>query len=176
MRCLFHFDIVISPPRAAITPDIERGHMRSLMAVQVNEIRHQPAPTNENRPLHLRFKSESKGANGSTRNDVYGQLAPIATLEKDFCAEICIIGLGYVGLPLAALLADKDIKVAGCDIRSEVINSINSGKVRIAEPHLDDLVAKVSAAGHLHAFDTPQRPMPLLLLSLPPMTKTIELI
>ncbi len=70
--------------------------------------------------------------------------------------DICIVGLGYVGLPLAALLADKALRIAGCDIRDSVVEAVNDGRITIVEPHLDELVEKVARSGKLKAFRSPQ--------------------
>jgi UDP-N-acetyl-D-mannosaminuronate dehydrogenase len=64
---------------------------------------------------------------------------------------ISIIGLGYIGLPAAALLASRGINVIGVDINSEVVDIINQGKIHIIEPELDALVYAVVANGKLRA-------------------------
>jgi len=62
-----------------------------------------------------------------------------------------IMGLGYIGLPTAALIAGKGIDVLGVDVNPEVVNSINQGKIHIVEPELDALVEKAVSAGKLKA-------------------------
>jgi UDP-N-acetyl-D-mannosaminuronic acid dehydrogenase len=57
--------------------------------------------------------------------------------------SVVILGLGYIGLPTAALIASKKIKVLGIDVKPEVVSTINQGKIHIVEPDLDGLVAKV---------------------------------
>lgn len=81
-------------------------------------------------------------------------LAPIVQEKPN--ADVCIVGLGYVGLPLAALLADKQLKIAGCDIRASVVDAVNEGRITIVEPQLDELVARVSQNGKLRAHTAPQ--------------------
>jgi UDP-N-acetyl-D-mannosaminuronic acid dehydrogenase len=54
--------------------------------------------------------------------------------------KVSILGLGYIGLPTAALIASKGIKVAGVDVNKSVIDTINKGKIHIVEPDLDGLV------------------------------------
>ncbi len=54
--------------------------------------------------------------------------------------KVSVIGLGYIGLPTAAVIASKDIKVFGFDVNENVVNKINSGHCHIIEPGLDDLV------------------------------------
>ena len=57
--------------------------------------------------------------------------------------KICIIGLGYIGLPTAAVLANNGYDVVGVDINKEVIDKLNKGKITIEEPRLDELVERV---------------------------------
>ena len=47
---------------------------------------------------------------------------------------VAVIGLGYIGLPTAALIASKGIKVVGIDVNQHVVNTINEGKIHIVEP------------------------------------------
>ena len=61
------------------------------------------------------------------------------------------MGLGYIGLPTAALIAGKGIEVYGVDINQDIVNTINEGKIHIVEPDLDDLVHKVVSKGLLKA-------------------------
>ncbi len=72
-----------------------------------------------------------------------------------FEAEICVWGLGYVGLPTAAVLATRGKRVAGVDTRAEVVETINAGEVHIVEPELDALVRAAVAAKTLRASTEP---------------------
>jgi UDP-N-acetyl-D-mannosaminuronic acid dehydrogenase len=54
--------------------------------------------------------------------------------------KICIIGMGYIGLPTAALLANRGYQVHGVDINQHVIDTINRGEIHIVEPGLDTFV------------------------------------
>lgn len=65
--------------------------------------------------------------------------------------EVVMIGLGYIGLPTAALIASNKIPVLGVDINPKVVNTINEGKIHIVEPDLDTEVAKAVTAGFLKA-------------------------
>lgn len=65
--------------------------------------------------------------------------------------HICVIGLGYIGLPTAATFAAHGIKVTGVDVNQHAVNMINQGKVHIVEPDLDALVRDVVAQGKLSA-------------------------
>lgn len=67
------------------------------------------------------------------------------------------MGLGYVGLPTAAVLATRGRRVAGVDLRPDVLETINAGQVHIVEPELDALVRAAVAAGSLRALPTPPR-------------------
>jgi UDP-N-acetyl-D-mannosaminuronic acid dehydrogenase len=68
---------------------------------------------------------------------------------------VCVVGLGYIGLPTAAVLADAGYRVFACDVRPDVVQVINEGKIHIHEPHLDELVARVVGEGRLTADLTP---------------------
>lgn len=63
----------------------------------------------------------------------------------------CVIGLGYVGLPTAAVLSKSGHKVLGVDIKKNVVDQINAGSVHIFEPDLDEIVASSIADGTLRA-------------------------
>lgn len=69
--------------------------------------------------------------------------------------SLCVIGLGYIGLPTAATFAANGLKVTGVDVNPHAVNMINQGKVHIVEPDLDALVKKVVEQGNLVATDTP---------------------
>ncbi len=65
--------------------------------------------------------------------------------------SIGVIGLGYVGLPMAALFADRGYKVRGADINSEIVEKINMGRVEINESGVAELVRKVVSLGRFSA-------------------------
>lgn len=65
--------------------------------------------------------------------------------------RICVIGLGYIGLPTSAILAQSGFKVTGVDVSREIVDTVNKGKVHIVEPDLDGLVQKVVRDGSLKA-------------------------
>ncbi|MEB6677090.1 UDP-N-acetyl-D-mannosamine dehydrogenase [Acinetobacter haemolyticus] len=69
--------------------------------------------------------------------------------------HICVIGLGYIGLPTAATFAAHGVKVTGVDVNQHAVDMINQGKVHIVEPDLDALVRDVVAQGKLSAQITP---------------------
>jgi len=65
--------------------------------------------------------------------------------------KICVVGLGYIGLPTAAVIASRCIEVIGIDVSKRVIETINQGKVHIVEPDLDMLVQATVNIGKLRA-------------------------
>ena len=65
--------------------------------------------------------------------------------------KICIVGLGYIGLPTAALLASKGYKIHGVDVVQSVVDTINQGKIHIVEQGLGELVKKSVESGNLKA-------------------------
>ena len=69
--------------------------------------------------------------------------------------KVVMIGLGYIGLPTAALIANNNIHVHGVDINPQVVATINAGKIHIVEPSLDQAVATAVAEGFLKAATTP---------------------
>ncbi len=69
---------------------------------------------------------------------------------------ICVVGLGYIGLPTAALLASSGHTVEGVDLNAKTVETINQGRIHIIEPDLDAFVRSAVAAGRLKANLTPQ--------------------
>ena len=69
--------------------------------------------------------------------------------------RVCVVGLGYVGVPTAAVLAGHGMEVIGVDIDPERVETINSGASPFDEPGLDSLVAEVVASGALSARGEP---------------------
>jgi UDP-N-acetyl-D-mannosaminuronic acid dehydrogenase len=67
-----------------------------------------------------------------------------------------MIGLGYIGLPTAALFAAHGNRVIGVDVSPRVVDTINAGKIHIVEPELDGIVHKAVTGGMLHATLTPE--------------------
>lgn len=75
---------------------------------------------------------------------------------SDVEKRICVIGLGYIGLPTASLLGTKGYQVYGVDTSTHVVDTINQGKIHIVEPDLDILVKSAVQAGNLKAGLQPQ--------------------
>lgn len=70
--------------------------------------------------------------------------------------KVCVIGLGYIGLPTASLLGTKGFDVFGVDTSEHVVNTINQGKIHIVEPDLDILVKSAVQSGNLKTGLQPQ--------------------
>jgi UDP-N-acetyl-D-mannosaminuronic acid dehydrogenase len=70
--------------------------------------------------------------------------------------KICVIGLGYIGLPTAAMFAKSGYEVVGVDINENAVNLLNQGKIHIEEVGLGDLVKKVVQEGRLRASTSPE--------------------
>ena len=70
---------------------------------------------------------------------------------------VSIIGLGYIGLPTAAVLASKKVKVVGVDVNQHAIDTINQGKIHIVEPELDNLVREAVQNNYLKAVKNPEK-------------------
>lgn len=68
---------------------------------------------------------------------------------------ITVMGLGYIGLPTATLLAENGHQVLGYDINPEVVNTINAGQIHIVEHGLQQLVQKAVSQGRLRAATSP---------------------
>lgn len=69
--------------------------------------------------------------------------------------QISVIGLGYIGLPTAAVLASRMGNVIGVDVRSEIVNAVNTGTVKTVESGLAELVEEMTRAGKLRAAMSP---------------------
>ena len=69
--------------------------------------------------------------------------------------KICVIGLGYIGLPTSALLANKGYEVYGVDVVQDTVDIINQGQIHIVEPELDIFVNAAVNSGKLRAGITP---------------------
>lgn len=70
---------------------------------------------------------------------------------------ISVVGLGYIGLPTAAVIASNGIRVIGVDVNQHAVDTINQGKIHIVEPGLEDLVKQAVQDGHLSAHTSPQK-------------------
>lgn len=71
-------------------------------------------------------------------------------MNKPF-QTVSMIGLGYIGLPTAAVMASRGVKVIGVDINQHAVDTINQGRIHIVEPDLEALVHEVVRTGKLRA-------------------------
>lgn len=80
--------------------------------------------------------------------------------------RVSIIGLGYIGLPTAAMFASRKIEVIGVDVNQQAVDTINRGEVHIVEPDLDMVVRAVVTEGYFRATTTPE-PADAFLIAVP---------
>ena len=106
-------------------------------------------------PSHFSRQIEAPAAN-----------VPCSLKTAAAMADVSIIGLGYVGLPLAAILAEKKMSVAGVDIRADVVSNVNAGLAPAFEPQLEQMVKQASQSGHLRASLRPQ-PAHVFIIAVP---------
>lgn len=79
---------------------------------------------------------------------------------------ISVVGLGYIGLPTAAVFASRKVKVIGVDVNQNAIDTINRGEVHIVEPDLDMVVHAAVKEGYLRATGKPE-PAEAFLIAVP---------
>lgn len=79
---------------------------------------------------------------------------------------ISVIGLGYIGLPTAAMFASRKKNVIGVDVCPKAVETINAGKIHIVEPELDMVVSAAVTEGYLKAVLTPE-PADAFLIAVP---------
>ncbi len=87
-------------------------------------------------------------------------------IKKDRNIKAVMVGLGYIGLPTAALMASRGIRVHGVDINQKAVDTINRGEIHIVEPDLDGLVRHVVREGYLVA-DTRATAADVFLIAVP---------
>ncbi|SEL58226.1 UDP-N-acetyl-D-mannosaminuronic acid dehydrogenase [Sphingomonas palmae] len=80
--------------------------------------------------------------------------------------KVCVLGLGYIGLPTAAVIARTGAQVLGIDVSPHVVETVNSGRVHIEEVDLDGLVSGVVARGSLRA-STQIEPADVFVIAVP---------
>ncbi|MDN2479992.1 UDP-N-acetyl-D-mannosamine dehydrogenase [Vibrio agarivorans] len=79
---------------------------------------------------------------------------------------VSVIGLGYIGLPTAAMFASRKKKVIGVDVNQHAVDTINKGQIHIVEPELDMIVHAAVTEGYLKATTTPE-PADAFLVAVP---------
>ena len=72
-------------------------------------------------------------------------------MKSDNKPDVCVVGLGYIGLPTAAIIARSGARVQGVDVTQSVVDTINRGEIHIEEVDLDGLVQGVVSRGLLSA-------------------------
>ena len=80
--------------------------------------------------------------------------------------RVSVIGLGYIGLPTAAILASRGMNVIGVEVNQETVDTINAGKIHIVEPDLDIIVRSVVSTGNLRAV-TVAEPADVFIVAVP---------
>ncbi len=86
---------------------------------------------------------------------------------------ISVVGLGYIGLPTAAVMANQGQTVIGIDVATHVVETINAGKVHIVEPDLERVVRDVVKIGRLRAAVTPEESDAFIVAVPTPFKKTM---
>lgn len=71
-------------------------------------------------------------------------------------STVSVVGLGYIGLPTAAVIASRGVTVIGVDVNAAAVSAINEGHAHFFEPELDALVAGAVRGGHLRAVTAPE--------------------
>ncbi|MGQ9370035.1 UDP-N-acetyl-D-mannosamine dehydrogenase [Azospirillum sp. ST 5-10] len=88
-------------------------------------------------------------------------------------SKVSVIGLGYIGLPTAAVFADRGVEVTGIDVNPSVVDSINAGEPHIVEPNLGALLRRVVEAGKLRA-STEVAPADAFIIAVPTPFQEVE--
>lgn len=81
--------------------------------------------------------------------------------------KICVVGIGYVGLPTAAMFANAGHEVIGYDLNEKAVNALNRGEIIIEEPGLGDLVKRVVSEGKLKAQTTCPKDCNVYIIAVP---------
>ena len=84
---------------------------------------------------------------------------------------VCVLGLGYIGLPTASMLATHGFQVLGVDVAEHVVATVNEGKIHIEEPGLDTLVRAAIGSGNLRASLEPEAADVFILAVPTPLTE-----
>ncbi len=85
--------------------------------------------------------------------------------------QVCVLGLGYIGLPTAAILASNGFEVLGVDVSPRVVDTVNEGKIHIEEPGLHTVVYAAIQSGNLRAALSPE-PADVFIIAVPtPLTE-----
>ncbi len=96
---------------------------------------------------------------------------------EDRSARVCVLGLGYIGLPTASMFATHGLQVRGVDVKQEVVEILNQGEIHIQEPGLKTVVQAALGSGNL-SISTQVMPSDVFIIAVPtPITaeKTADL-
>lgn len=85
--------------------------------------------------------------------------------------KICMLGLGYIGLPTAAMFATHGHQIIGVDINASVVDALNEGQIVIKEPYLDIMVQAAVRSGNLKACTIPEEADVFIIAVPTPITK-----
>jgi len=107
-----------------------------------------------NPPSQKLTDTESSTSQPSPKENTMAQ--PTPSNKKTSYDTISVIGLGYIGLPTAAVLASRGINVIGVDVSQSTVDTINKGEIHIVEPDLDIAVRSTVSIGKLRATTTPE--------------------
>jgi UDP-N-acetyl-D-mannosaminuronic acid dehydrogenase len=88
--------------------------------------------------------------------------------------RISVVGLGYIGLPTAAVFASRGLEVIGVDVNQKAVDTINRGEIHIVEPDLDIVVKSVVSMGKLRATTKPEAAQAFLIAVPTPFIHNLE--
>jgi UDP-N-acetyl-D-mannosaminuronic acid dehydrogenase len=91
---------------------------------------------------------------GKGKMEMQRTMAGTESIDEKWHGTLSVIGLGYIGLPTAAMFASAGLEVVGVDISQRAVDAVNSGKAHIEEGNLDELVERCVSAGKLRATST----------------------
>lgn len=94
-------------------------------------------------------------------------------IQGGYSMKICVVGLGYIGLPTSAMFASHSCQVVGVDVIESVVNTLNEGKIHIEEPGLGKLVKECVKSGQLKASLVPE-PADAFIIAVPTPNKKDE--
>ena len=86
--------------------------------------------------------------------------------SKGKIETVSVVGLGYIGLPTAAMFASIGLNVIGVDISQRAVDAVNSGRAHIEEGNLDELVEHCVSSGRLRATTVPE-PADVFIIAVP---------
>ena len=80
--------------------------------------------------------------------------------------KICVLGLGYIGLPTASTFATHNLQVIGVDVNPEVVETLRGGRLHIQEPGLRNVVQEALRSGNLEIHSSP-KPADAFIIAVP---------